>query len=161
MYLVLVRSLLLYLGSDANNATVTFVQEPADESPEWSAPEAPESPEKEEEEPPRPDSNAFVPVTTMSSTDMAFAALDSSSLALTPPMVPDAPAVMSTAISPPPLNSLASPLASSNSWTALSPWGSLSPGSSTSSKLTSREAYLMRSFISTIAPWVRASRHAG
>ena len=133
---------------------MTFVQEAADESPEWSAPEAPESPEKEEEEPPRPDSNAFVSVTTMPSADMAFPALDSSRLALTPPMVPDAPAVMSTVISPPSLNSLASPLASSNSWMAVSPWDSLSPGSNTSSKLTSREAYLMRSFISTIAPWV-------
>lgn len=155
MYLVLVRSLLLSSGGTMLiRQAVTFVQEPADESPEWSAPEAPESPEKEKEEPPRPDSNAFVPVTTMPSADMAFPALDSSRLALTPPMVPDAPAVMSTAISPPSLNSLASPLASSNSWTAVSPWDSLSPGSNTSSKLTSREAYLMRSFISTIAPWV-------
>ena len=130
------------------------MQEPADESLEWSAPEAPDSPDQEEEERPGPDLDAFVPAITMPNIDMVLPVLDSSNLALTPPMMPDAPAVSSTAISPPSLSDLASPLASSNSWTASSPWDSLSTGSNTTPKLTSREAYLMRSYISTIAPWV-------
>ena len=137
---------------------MTFVQEPADESTEWSALES------QDEEPPRPAVPSLVPPPLPQVPSLPDAnpdipdlpQVDSSSVAVTPPLVADGrPAGTSTAISPP---AIPSPLGSSNSWTGgSSPWDPFSPRPITSPTLTPREAFLMRSFISKIAPWVRPS----
>lgn len=137
---------------------VTFVQEPADESTEWSALES------QDEEPPRPAVPSLAPpplpqVPSLPDANPEIPDLpqvDNSALAVTPPLVADgrpAGTSTSTAISPP---AVPSPLGSSNSWTGgSSPWDPFSPRPITSPTLTPREAFLMRSFISKIAPWVR------
>lgn len=139
---------------------VTFVQEPADESTEWSALES------QDEEPPRPAVPSLAPpplpqVPSLPDANPEIPDLpqvDNSALAVTPPLVADgrpAGTSTSTAISPP---AVPSPLGSSNSWTGgSSPWDPFSPRPITSPTLTPREAFLMRSFISKIAPWVRPS----
>jgi hypothetical protein len=157
--------LLLHLVmDDVIMIPVTFVLESADDSAEWET-DAPQDSHDEappsEQIPPTPRavfpdiSSLLIPGPTRSYDEVVGNhQLD---VPVPTPSIPDETQLIlpsSTAISPTVLNSIVSPLASTG-WTDPTSAGSpISPRAINSPKLSSREAYLLRSFISKIAPWV-------
>ncbi|KAH1307168.1 hypothetical protein KXW98_002737 [Aspergillus fumigatus] len=144
--------------------SVTFVLESADDSAEWEETDVPQ--DSHDEAPPSepipetpkavlPDiSSLIIPGSTKPYDSVTENhPLD---LPAPTPSIPDETQLIlpsSTAISPTALNSIVSPLASTVWTEQTSSWSPISPRAINSPKLSSREAYLLRSFISKIAPW--------
>ncbi|KAF7172406.1 hypothetical protein CNMCM6106_006596 [Aspergillus hiratsukae] len=147
-------------------ASLTFVLESADESPEWEGIDPPQDSQDEAHPPeqtPATPRGVFLDISSLlipGPTQSYDAVIDNHPLEVSNPAanpaIPDETQLIlpsSTAISPDALNNIVSPLAST-AWTdPTSPWSPTTPRAITSPKLSSREAYLLRWFISKIAPW--------
>ncbi|KAB8238025.1 uncharacterized protein BDW43DRAFT_296989 [Aspergillus alliaceus] len=140
--------------------SLTFVQESAEESTDGSTSDAAPDPQGDHPFPPDglhpsisnhfsahvPYSGPLNPLEEVPTIPQAEASI------ATPSVLDEQFSVKATAISPSAINDRASPLASTSTWA--SPVTPSTPRSTSSSTMTSREAFLLRSYINKISPWL-------
>ncbi|KAB8263364.1 hypothetical protein BDV32DRAFT_4924 [Aspergillus pseudonomiae] len=138
--------------------SLTFVHESAEESADGSVSDAPNEPQAETQIPggshtyiPDP-FVAHLPISgSLNPHDEAIGIPHVEPVISTPSIHDEQHSTKATAISPGAVNDMVSPLASNSTWSPMTP---STPRSTSSSTMTSREAFLLRSYINKISHWL-------
>ncbi|KAE8309782.1 hypothetical protein BDV41DRAFT_567099 [Aspergillus transmontanensis] len=138
--------------------SLTFVQESAEESADGSISDAPPEPQRDTQissDGPHtyiPDPFvAHLPISGSLNPHDEAVGLPHVEPAISTPSIHDEHSTKATAISPGAVNDMISPLASNSTWSPMTP---STPRSTSSSTMTSREAFLLRSYINKISHWL-------
>lgn len=138
---------------------MTFVQESAEESADGSISDVPPEPQRDTQissDGPHtyiPDPFvAHLPISGSLNPHDEAVSLPHVEPAISTPSIHDEHSTKATAISPGAVNDMVSPLASNTTWSPMTP---STPRSTSSSTMTSREAFLLRAYINKISHWVR------